>query len=239
MWNQLEVNASNFDFWHYNLIDWLSLIARSNDKLHDTGLPWKVVFPFAIWNVWKSRITFIFNGKARSPKLVVDIVHQAKEYIHCVATPRLGKHRITRYIRWERPEQGWKKLNTNGACRGLHGLAGCGGLVRSADGQWVAGFSRRIRVTSSFAAKLWGLREGLQLCCNLNISYLEVEMDDCRQLINRFQQIRADVLAKISLRMTADFLCYDSPPVDILDVFERDLNGMYSVRICHDSSFVV
>ena len=94
----------------------------------------------------------------------------------------------------------------------LHRLAGCGGLVRSANGQWVARFSKRIRVTSSFAAELWGLREGLQLCCNLNISCLEVEidaktivdvvgnpdyvnniispiLDDCKLLISRFQQV--------------------------------------------------
>ena len=117
------------------------------------------------------------------------------------------------------------------------------------------------------------MREGLQLCCNLNISCLEVEMDaktivdavgnpdyvnniispildDCRLLISKFHRVRfkhcfrqanqcADGLAKKSLRMTADFLRYDSSPVDILDVFEEDLNGMYSVRICPDSSFVV
>ena len=102
VWNQLGVNASNFDFWHFNLIDWLSLIVRSNINLHESGLPWKVVFPFAIWNIWKSRNAFIFSGKARNPKLVVEIVYQAKEYVHCVATPRLGIRRITRYIRWER-----------------------------------------------------------------------------------------------------------------------------------------
>ena len=275
MWNQLGVSASNFDFWHFNLIDWLSLIVRSNIILHDVGLPWKVVFPFAIWNIWKSRNAFIFSGKTRRPKLVVEIVYQAKEYFHCVAMPRLGIRRITRYIRWEKPEQGWKKLNTDGAgaCMGLHGLAGCRGLVRSADGQWVAGFSKRIGITSNFAAELWGLHEGLQLCCNLNISCLEVEMDaktivdavgnpdyvnnivspildDYRLLISKFHHVRfkhrfrqanqcADGLAKKSLRMTADFLRYDSPPVDILNVFEGDLNGMYSVRICLDSSFVV
>ena len=170
-----------------------------------------------------------------------------------MATPRLGIRRITRYIWWEKSEQGWKKLNTDGAYMGLHGLAGCGGLVRSADGQWVARFSKRIGVTSSFAAKLWGLREGLQLCYNLNISCLEVEMDaktiadavgnpdcvnsiispildDCRLLISKFHRVRfkhcfqqenqcADGLAKKSLRMTADFLRYDSLLVDILDVF--------------------
>ena len=212
MWYQLGVNASNFDFWHNNLIDWLSLITRSNVKMHDTDLPWKVVFPFTIWNIWNSRNAFIFNGNARSHNLVVDVVYQAWEFLHCVATPRLGNHRITRCIWWERPKQGWKKLNTDGTCMGLHGLAGCGGLVRNGNGHWVVSFSKRIGVTSSFAVELWGLREGLQLCCNLNISCLEVEMDvksivdvvgnpnyanniispildDCRILITKFHQI--------------------------------------------------
>ena len=161
----------------------------------------------------------------------------------------------------------------DGACKGHHGLAGCGGLVRSVDGQWVVGFSKRIGATSSFAVEWWGLREGLQLCCNLNISCLEIEMDakaivnvvrnpdyvnniispildDCRQLLSRFHQVRfnhcfhkanqcADGLAKKSFRMSTDFLIFDSPPMDILDVFEGDLNGLYSIRICLDSSFVV
>ena len=75
-------------------------------------------------------------------------------------------------------------------------------------------------------------------------------LDDCRILIIKFHQIPikhcfrqtnqcADGLAKKSLRMTADLLIYDSPPVDILDVFEGDLNGMYSFRICTDLSFIV
>ena len=41
-----------------------------------------------------------------------------------------------------------------------------------------------------------------------------------------------DGLARMSFRMNDDFKLYDSPPVDILDVFERDLNGMYFNRIC-------
>ena len=49
--------------------------------------------------------------------------------------------------------------------------------MKSEDGQWVVGFSKRIGVTNSFAAELWGLHEGLKLCCNLNIHCLVVEMD--------------------------------------------------------------
>ena len=44
----------------------------------------------------------------------------------------------------------------DGSCMGLHGLARCGGLVRSANGQWVVEFNKWIGVTSSFAVELWG-----------------------------------------------------------------------------------
>ena len=41
----------------------------------------------------------------------------------------------------------------------------------------MARFSRRIGITSSFEAKLWGLRDGLTLCSNLKFSTLIIELD--------------------------------------------------------------
>ena len=49
---------------------------------------------------------------------------------------------------------GWVKLNIDGAFKGNPGLAGCGGVVRNEDGRWIAGFARRIGVTTSFVAEL-------------------------------------------------------------------------------------
>ena len=37
--------------------------------------------------------------------------------------------------------------------------------------------------------------------------------------------------------MSSDFLIFDSPSVDILDVFEGDLNEMYFNRICPEPCF--
>lgn len=187
--------------------------------------------------------------------------------MHFVTGPRC-RTVVLKRIRWERPLQRRRKLNTDGSALGEHGLAGCGGVIRDAGGHWVAGFSKWFGYTSSFVAELWGLREGLILCYNLNIQLLEIELDakaivdvlgnlsyvnniiypildDCRQLITCFQRVRimhcfrqanwcADELARMSFRMNVDFKTYDSPPMDVLDVFEGDLNGMYFNKICHE-----
>ena len=65
----------------------------------------------------------------------------------------------------------------DGASLGNPGVAGCGGVVWDERDNWVAGFARKIRITSSFEAKLWGLWDGLTLCSNLNIYALIVELD--------------------------------------------------------------
>ena len=104
-------------------------------------------------------------------------------------------------------------MNTDGSIIGCMERAGCGGVVREEHGNWVAGFTRHVGTSNSFAAELWGLRDGLMLCCGLNIPYLIVEidakvvvdvfqnsdhvnhiispiLDDCTHLMTRFQQVQ-------------------------------------------------
>nr|POE61431.1 putative ribonuclease h protein [Quercus suber] len=57
------------------------------------------------------------------------------------------------------------------------GKAGCGGLLRDSLGQWVVGFAKSICVSSSIAAKLWALREGLGLCVEKGCHAVEIELD--------------------------------------------------------------
>ena len=68
-------------------------------------------------------------------------------------------------------------------------------------------------------------------------------MDDCRHLAARFQQIQfkhcyrqanqcADLLARMGVVQGSDFISFISPPMDICNVFEDDLNGVYFDRMC-------
>ena len=97
------------------------------------NMPWKVVFPFATWLIWKSRNHLVFRGKNMSPNFAADILKQVTEYVHCAAFPRALTHKLIQWIRWERPPGGWRKLNTDGSVIKSSSMAGCGGVVRDEE----------------------------------------------------------------------------------------------------------
>lgn len=62
---------------------------------------------------------------------------------------------MKKHIRWERPIQGWMKLNTDGSSLGNPRIARDGGVVRDEHGNWIVGFLRKIGRTTSYLAELW------------------------------------------------------------------------------------
>ena len=105
------------------------------------------------------------------------VLKQVMEFVFCVETLRGLTGHVIKRVHWEKPPHGWVKLNTDGAAEGNPGLASCGGLLRDDHGNWIVGFARRIGTSTSFVAELWGLRDGLSLCNNLNIPSLIVELN--------------------------------------------------------------
>ena len=102
---------------------------------------------------------------------------QAREFLYCVLEPTTGKDRQVRQVKWLKPAEGWLKLNTDGAVDISSGKAGCGGLLRDSVGQLIVGFAKTISASSSIAAELWALREGLRLCVERDCHAVEIELD--------------------------------------------------------------
>ena len=171
------------------------------------------MFLFAIWLIWKNRNQFVFKGRSQYPNLAKDIKARALEYMHCACSFTATKKWVLRRIRWEKPDTGWMKLNTDGASSGSLGLAGGGGVIRDEERNWVVGYARKIGSANSFLAELWALRDGLFLCLQAHIQAVIIEMDakgivdafshqknanpiisslmdDCRQLVSQILQSR-------------------------------------------------
>lgn len=60
-----------------------------------------------------------FKNKGVNPSLANVISMQATEFLHCVNCPRNSRRVVVKQVRWERPGEGWLKLNTDGAANDL------------------------------------------------------------------------------------------------------------------------
>ena len=80
-------------------------------------------------------------------------------------------------IGWEKPLEGWMKLNLDGSALGNLGRAGGGGIIRDHEGDWIRGYARALGNTNSIVAELRALRDGLNLARDLRLNNLIIELD--------------------------------------------------------------
>ena len=92
---------------------------------------------------------------------------------------------VIKQIRWEKPEQGWWKLNTDGSWNAAVGSTVGRGLIRDSWGNWVTRFTRKLGSANSFIAEVWTLRDGLMLCVQRKLPTVIVEID-VKALVDAF-----------------------------------------------------
>ncbi|KAK9991108.1 hypothetical protein SO802_026093 [Lithocarpus litseifolius] len=213
-WHKVRVPASLVNSFNSDFYDWLKINCQSKEN-HYSLSPWSYTFPFALWCLWKHRNRVVFENTTLNPNLHKQCISQALEYFFCVGKRKLQRSVVIMSVKWNKPLDGWFKLNTDGASIGNPGKAGGGGLIRDSSGNWVKGFSRSIGIGTSILAEFWALRDGLSLAVHLGIQNLEVELDarvvvdlissnshsnaaytsllvDCRLLLNRIPLARVN-----------------------------------------------
>ena len=213
VWNELGAVGFDRDFFSSDIEDWMAINGKA-DTVHNQNFPpWKIIFSFAVWNIWKNRNQIVFRERSQNPRLAKIITDHAMEFFYCAGPANGMRSRVTNLVSWGRPEMGWMKLNTDGSSLGNPGSVGGGGVIRDWYGRWVVGFSRKIGVTTSLLAELWAIRDGLMLCIDRNLAMVEVEVDakavvdmlaksqysnnavaplleDCRYLVSKIPQVR-------------------------------------------------
>ena len=103
IWIQLGVSISNQVFWTSNLQDWIILNGKASSSCDWGNLPWKSIFSFAMWCIWKNRNMVVFNRRVPNQNLSKEIMNQSLEFFYCVQSPRSPSLKALRAIRWEKP----------------------------------------------------------------------------------------------------------------------------------------
>ena len=228
IWQQLGRQVTDPFFSIQNLQEWLSSNAKSGQQHSSGPVPWFQVFLFAIWMIWKDRNQLVFRNKSLNPNLDKAILDRAMEFVFCACNQPAAKRMILKSTRWEKLNEGWLTLNTDGSETGSDGLAKGGGLIRDGNGTWLIGFARKIRTATSFLVELWALRDGLRLCLQIQAQAVYIELDakaivdalhsqsctntviysimeDCRHLVTQIPQTRVKHVYREANRC-ADFL---------------------------------
>jgi ribonuclease HI len=100
--------------------------------------------------------------------------YKLAKHVDVIAKAAVQKTEVL--ISWKPPPVGWVRLNTDGSCKEGN-RAGCGGLVRGSEGEWLGGFPKFVGSCSACIAELWGVLEGLRCIWNLGFHWVELHID--------------------------------------------------------------
>ncbi|XP_038687586.1 uncharacterized protein LOC119986972 [Tripterygium wilfordii] len=163
------------DWLHYNICGRDARNLSSN---------WAAMFAVILWCLWKWRNEYVFNDKVLSLAVKVEWFQLHMAEIERAFANQLqlngisvNKRVMLEFVGWSPPPDGWVKLNTDGCCKGMTGLAVGGGLVRDVRGRWLIGFSINIGICSAVEAELWAVFEGLSLAWQNGFRKVFLETD--------------------------------------------------------------
>ena len=177
VWKDLGFDESNAEFFNLSLTAWLEKYCGSSDFFPTPRIPWKILFPQTLWNIWLRRNNVIFHGRNVESGLSALCIKRSAEFFAIVPNVPSKPNRIQVQVKWCKPQPGWMKLNTDGSVFGDPKRAGGGGVIRNSEGEWVAGFVRKFGNVSSITAELWAFKEGLLMAKQLGIDNLYVDLD--------------------------------------------------------------
>ncbi|XP_072074464.1 uncharacterized protein [Arachis hypogaea] len=182
--------------------------------------PWLSQFVVTCWWLWKWRNKEIFDPPFRRPnnahlwiKEYLQRINNAFEKVNILKGAQKKKEI---HIAWQPPEDGWLKINTDGAISQEHHIAGCGGLIRDSRGRWVAGFLVNIGKGTAFTAEAWGILHGLKLAWDLGFKKIILETDS---------KIAFQILSKREER--------DNHPETIIRSISQLIQRDWNVKLCH------
>ncbi|KAK8591073.1 hypothetical protein V6N13_031140 [Hibiscus sabdariffa] len=110
--------------------EWILENLRSPERF-TTAVNWELLFGAVLWNIWLARNAVVFDSSSCLPNPIIQssrmlVERTLQAYGEVRGNVRAG-HTVAATIKWSPPEEGWYKLNTDGAT--LHVLRGANSVA--------------------------------------------------------------------------------------------------------------
>jgi hypothetical protein len=129
-----------------------------------------------LWN-WKNKELHESNF-VRPSNPVQHVIKLCDDYKKAEHTDGMvfQHNRVMTNIGWKPPKDQFVKLNVDGASNNGK-QAGCGGVIRGNQGEWLGGFAKSVGDCHAIIAEFWGVLEGLRLVSRMGFTNVEVSID--------------------------------------------------------------
>ena len=175
-WQSLKVPHCLMESFNQTVGVWIEANCKAGVVSNFMGIPWKILFLMGIWK-WLHGNNFVFKTRIIDRSIHVQCIKSRAEFFSIGTKCKTIRPKNIVLVSWEKPPEGWMKLNTDGSALGNPGKVGGGGLIQNHHGDWIRGYAKALDNTNSFMVELWALRDGLAIAKELGLNNLIVEMD--------------------------------------------------------------
>ena len=105
-WRKIGTPQAVGNFLQLDLSEWLKTNCLAKDSISTNGIPWRCLFPFALWSLWKHRNRVAFENVSSDLRLSSSCIHQAREFFFCIGKGQKLKHHRVIPVCWHKPPQG-------------------------------------------------------------------------------------------------------------------------------------
>lgn len=164
-------------FFEMEMEDWLLLNLKGQLWMGVNGEEATIKFACTTWLIWKQRNGFVFQQNSGQSTDVVKAIESLKTHIW--EGPCSSKVQVSvadRELKWQVPELGWIKINTDGVIAKDEVWSAAGNLLRDLHGRWIVGYERYVS-GSTLNSKLLAILHGLEITRQCNYEKVIVESD--------------------------------------------------------------